>query len=179
MSFFDKIVAAVTPPESDEDRAEARRKAQQEASAGDWLDQILQHHQQIEQAFAQAEAAVGGAARATAAKHLAALLTGHSSAEEAVIYPQLSDDHKLQMSMAYEEQQAAKVQLALLEQLDPASDDWAEKLGHIKGAVAHHVYEEESSRFIHLKRELPADVQAHMTARYSEEIKRYDGGLRP
>ena len=54
MSFFDKIVAAVTPPESAEDRAEARRIARREAVAGDWLEQILNHHEQIEQAFARA-----------------------------------------------------------------------------------------------------------------------------
>lgn len=177
MSFFDKVVAAVTPPESAEERIEARAKAREAAEAGDWLEQIVQHHEQIEDAFARAEAATGPAPRKAAVQELGALLTGHSSAEEAVIYPQLSDDHKAQMAMSYEEQQAAKVELALLEQLDPASEDWVDKLGHIKGAVAHHVYEEESSRFIHLKRELPADVQAHMTARYREETGRYDGGL--
>lgn len=177
MSFFDKIVAAVTPPETDEERAEARRKAQGAAEAGDWLDQILQHHEQIESAFARAEAATDASSRTTAMKALAALLTGHSSAEEAVIYPQLSEDHKTKMSLAYEEQQAAKVQLALLEALDPLSRDWVEKLGHIKGAVAHHVYEEESDRFLTLKRELPAAVQARMTQRYREEIARYDSPL--
>lgn len=178
MSFLDKIVAAVTPPESEEDRVRARQEARQAAMHGDWLDQILQHHEQIEAAFARAEAANDATSRTSAVRELAALLTGHSSAEEAVIYPQLAKDHKVKMSMAYEEQQAAKVQVAMLEGLDPMSQDWVDKLGHIKGAVAHHVYEEENDRFLHLHKELPAEAQAMMTARYREEAQRYDGGLR-
>ena len=81
------------------------------------------------------------------------------------------------MAMAFEEQQAAKVQLALLEMLDPLSDDWSEKLEHIKGAVAHHVYEEENDRFLHLKQEIPAADQDRMTMRYQEEMARYDSNL--
>ena len=92
MSMLDKIVAAVTPPESEEDRMRARMEARSAATDGDWLDQILGHHEQIENAFAIAEGATGTEARKTALARLGALLTGHSSAEEAVIYPQLSDD---------------------------------------------------------------------------------------
>lgn len=177
MSVFDKIVAAVTPPESEEDRAKARQKARAVAQPGDWLDQILGHHEQIEGAFARAEAANDAQSRKQAVKELGALLTGHSSAEEAVIYPQLSEDHKGQLGLSYQEQQAAKVEMALLEALDPMSQDWIDKLGHIKGAVAHHVYEEEGDRFLNLKKELPLAAQARMTERYREETQRYDGGL--
>jgi len=81
------------------------------------------------------------------------------------------------MATAFEEQQAAKVQLALLEMLDPLSDDWNKKLEHIKGAVAHHVYEEENDRFLHLKQEIPAANQDRMTMRYQEEMARYDSNL--
>lgn len=178
MSLVDKVIAAVTPPESAEDRANARLKAKSTATPGDWLDQIIQHHEQIEAAFDQAEAASDSAARTEAVKVLGALLTGHSSAEEAVIYPHLADDHKVHMGMSYQEQQAAKVEMALLEALDPLSKDWVDKLGHIRGAVAHHVYEEENDRFIHLHEEVHPDDQARMTARYREETTRYDGGLR-
>lgn len=177
MSVLDRIVAAVTPPESEQDRVMARQRARAAAAPGDWLDQILHHHEQIEAAFAQAQAATDAQSRTQAQRKLAALLTGHSSAEEAVIYPQLSSGHKTHMAMAYEEQQAAKVELALLETLDPLSQDWREKLEHIRGAVAHHVYEEENDRFLHLKEELPPPDQDRMTARYREEMSRYDSGL--
>jgi len=39
---------------------------------------------------------------------------------------------------------AAKVQMALLEDVPPKSQTFLDKLEHIRGAVAHHVYEEES-----------------------------------
>src|SRR3546814_10016608 len=85
MSVIDRFVAAVTPPESEEDRARAREKARAAAGAGDWLDQILQHHQQIEMAFSEAEAAMDTSSRTRAQRKLAALLTAPSSAEEAEI----------------------------------------------------------------------------------------------
>ncbi len=45
-----EVVAAIVPPDSDEDRMQARAKARASAGTG-WLSQILDHHQQIEQAF--------------------------------------------------------------------------------------------------------------------------------
>src|SRR3546814_20404071 len=56
----------------------------------------------------EAEAAMDASSRTRAQRKLAALLTAHSSAEEAVIYPQLSHDHKTHMAMAYEEQQTGR-----------------------------------------------------------------------
>ena len=89
MSLVDKVVAAVTPPESDEKRREARAKAQAAAGPNDWLALVLQHHVQIEGAFAAVKAAGDLATRLEAQKELAVLLTGHANAEEAVIYPAL------------------------------------------------------------------------------------------
>jgi hypothetical protein len=61
-----------------------------------------------------------------------------------------------------------------LEYLDPMSREYLDKLEHIRGAVAHHMYEEESDRFLDLKRLPPAD-QARLTERYAEEFDRYMG----
>jgi len=52
---------------------------------------------------------------------------------------------------AYTEQSAAKVQMGLLEDLEPMSQEYLDKLEHIRGAVAHHVYEEEGTWFVELK----------------------------
>jgi hypothetical protein len=69
------------------------------------------------------------------------------------------------------------MQLAALETLDPLSDDYLDKLGHLEGAVATHVYQEESDWFEYLKAFASAEAQAHATARYREEYGRYiDGG---
>ena len=57
MSIVDKMVAAVTPPESEDARREARAKAKAAARPGDWLSRVLQHHQQIEAAFSAVKSA--------------------------------------------------------------------------------------------------------------------------
>lgn len=68
MSIIDRFIAAVTPPESEEARLEARTKATAAAAPGDWLDQILQHHMDIEDAFGDVKTATDGSARAAALK---------------------------------------------------------------------------------------------------------------
>jgi hypothetical protein len=176
MSVLDKVIAAVTPPESEESRQQARAKARAAAKPGDWLSTILQHHEQIEAAFAAVKSAKTAASRAAAQKKLGVILTGHSNAEESVIYPALTAaDEKGHATMAYAEQAAAKTQMALLEALAPMSQDYLDKLEHIRGAVAHHVYEEEGTWFLELKEKASAADQTRMTARYKEEFDRYVG----
>ena len=176
MSIVDKAIAAITPPVSDEKRAEARARARAVATPGDWLSQILDHHEQIESAFAALRAASGVEDRRQAQKALGALLTGHSIAEEAVIYPALAHaGKKMHAETAYTQQVAAKMQMAALEHLDPVSEDYLDKLGHLEGAVATHVYQEESDWFVDLKEKASAADQAKATARYAEEFGRYMG----
>jgi hypothetical protein len=101
-------------------------------------------------------------------------------AEEAVIYPALAQAGRQgHANTAYTEQAAAKMQLAALETLDPLSEDYLDKLGHLEGAVATHVFQEESDWFIDLKENAPADAQARATARYQEEYGRYIEGGTP
>jgi len=174
MSIIDKVVAAVTPPETDEQRAEARAKARNAATDGDWLSLVLQHHMQIEAAFSSVKAASDAASRLAAQKRLALLLTGHSIAEETVIYPALvKAGEQSDSTKAYTEQSAAKVQMGLLEDLDPMSQEYLDKLEHIRGAVAHHVYEEEGNWFVELKNKLPPADQTKITFRYQQEYSRY------
>ena len=77
MSIIDKVVAAVTPPESEQARAEARSKARAATKPGDWLSLILEHHLHIENAFAALKAANSTGTRRLAEKRLGLLLTGH------------------------------------------------------------------------------------------------------
>lgn len=176
MSILDKAIAAITPPESDKARAEARAKAEAAATPGDWLSMVLDHHRDIEAAFDELERASDPAARIAAQKALGVILTGHSIAEEAALYPALAADHQVgHAELAYQEQSAAKMELGLLERLDPMSEDYADKLGHIRGAVLHHVYSEEGTWFLELKESLPADEQARIAERYEEEYTRYMG----
>ena len=176
MSILDKVVAAVTPAESPEQRLDARQKARALAGEGDWLALVLQHHEQIESAFAAVRAAKDLPTRIRANKELALLLTGHSNAEESVIYPALVySGHKSHAMTGYTEQAGAKANMGELEYLDPMSQEFEDKLEHIRGAVIHHMYEEENDRFPDLKREMGATEQKRLTQRFREEFDRYMG----
>ena len=176
MSLIDKVVGAVTPPESEEKRREARAKAQSMARGDDWLGIILDHHQQIEAAFGAVKVAREAGDRLAALRQLALLLTGHSNAEESVIYPALVRfGHKSHGMAGYAEQAGAKANLGELEYMDPMSEEFTDKLEHVRGAVLHHMYEEESDRFLDLK-DIPAGDQQRLTQRFKEEFERYMHG---
>lgn len=176
MSLLDRLIATVTPPESEEARREARTKANGAATPGDWLDQILQHHLDLEAAFAGVKAGNDGASRTAALQKLGVILTGHAIAEEAVIYPAMADEaQKGHAAMGYDEQVMVKVEMAQLEKLDPMSQDFIDKLEHIEGAVAHHMYQEEGTWFPELKESASAADEAMLTKRYRQEYERYVG----
>jgi Hemerythrin HHE cation binding domain len=176
MSMMDKVVAAVTPLESEEARGTARAKARSAARPGDWLTMVLDHHWQIEAAFARVKSANEGAARTKAFKELALILTGHSIAEEASLYPALAEAHERgHATTAYTEQATAKLEMGLLADLPPMSQEFLDKLEHIRAAVAHHVYEEEGTWFLELRAKLPAATQAKLRERYEEQFSRYRG----
>ena len=179
MSVLDKAIAAVTPPESAEARAEARAKAQAAARPGGWLAAVLSHHIALEAAFGRVRAAEDARSRKDALKSLSTLLTGHSLAEEVVLYPAMAQaDEKAHATLAYTEQTAAKMQAAALDEMDPLSEDFMDKLGHLQGAVEHHMYEEEKGWFLDLAESDQVD-QAKLTARYAEEFGRYMGSEAP
>jgi len=174
MSFLDRLGAALTPEATDEDRARARSEAQALAQEDDWLMRVLDQHQKIETLFAEALTAEPGGDRLMAMKNLAQLLNAHSMAEEVVLYPAIArSGEKGDATMAYEEQSMAKVEMAALEQLDPDSDEWTEKLETIRKAVAHHVYEEESEWFPQLHRAISETEAEMLSMRFDEEFDRH------
>ncbi len=176
MGILDKVVAAVTPEASDEERVEARARARTLAQGSGWLDMVLTHHEGIEAAFAATKNAHSATARRAAQKQLGTLLTGHSIAEEAVLYPAMAlSQQKGHSGEAYTEQSAAKVQMAALDDLDPMSQDYLDKLEHLRAAVAHHVYEEETTWFTELRQIADPAFQSKLTRRFSEEFTRYMG----
>ena len=149
MSLIDRVVAAVTPPESGQKRRETRAKARAAAGENDWLAQVLRHHEQIEALFSAVRATQDVTSRLHAFGELALVLTGHANAEEVVIYPALVHfDHKTHGMAGYTEQAGAKANMGELEYLDPMSSEFLDKLEQIRAAVVHHMYEEERSESV-------------------------------
>jgi len=174
MSVLDKIVAAVTPPESEQARAEANAKAWAAAEPGDFLTEALEHHKLLLAAFAAAKAAPDEVSRMAAQKHLGIILVGHAGAEETVLYPALADAGEAgHADLAYGEQVMVKLQMAALEALPPMSQDWMDKIEHIEGAVRHHMFEEEGTWFLELKEKGKNPGKTAM--RFKEEYERYVG----
>lgn len=179
MSIIDKALAAVTPPESEKDRAEAARHARALARRGDWLSLALDHHDQIRDALDVCRRARDPADRVEALKRLERVLIGHAQAEEVVLYPALDRaGERGDAGRAYGEQIGAKVHLAEIDRLEPTSDNWREKVDHLRGAVLHHIYQEESDWFLKLW-EQSEDDPAWLSDRFREEFERYAGSERP
>jgi hemerythrin superfamily protein len=176
MSILDKAIAAITPTEKPEERAQARTRAYELARTSPWLGRVLDQHREIESAFEAVAAATHADSRRLAQKRLAVLLTGHSLAEEAVLYPAMAlGDQKAHATIALTEHSGVKVNLAALETLDPMSQDYLDKLEHVKNAVTHHVYEEESTWYPELARDTPPGDQMRLDMRFAEEFERYMG----
>jgi len=174
MSFLDRIASALTPAASDEERAEARTHFEQLATGELFAEDILRQHREIEQLFDQARAGVGPAAQA-AVRDLALLLNAHSMAEEAVVYPEISDHSgKAHAGMAFEEHAMAKVQLAELQKMQPGTDEFREKLDHIESAVQQHIYQEESSWLPDVLRNAPMEARQRISAEFRNYFDRVD-----
>ena len=179
MSILDRALAAVTPPESEKDRAEASRNARALARPGDWLSLALDHHDMIRAALDACRRARDPADRAETLKRLAQVLIGHAQAEEAVLYPALDRaGERGDAGRAYGEQIGAKVHLAEIERLEPTSDNWREKVDHLRSAVLHHIYQEENDWFLKLREEAEDDP-VWLADRFREEFERYAGSIRP
>lgn len=152
--------------------AAIRMTAAHEAAApGDWLSLALHHHAIIRAAFERAVNAPADGSRLAAMKALALVLTGHSLAEEIVLYPVLAQRASKNADKVYDEQSTAKVEMAALEQIDPADDAWEAKVSEIRASVEHHMTEEEEKWFLEIK--ASGVNQAKLTARYKEEFDRY------
>ena len=102
------------------------------------------------------------------------MLNGHSLAEEVVLYPAMAlTNQKGHSAEAYTEQSATKVQMAALDDLEPTTQDYLDKLEHIRAAVSHHMHEEESEWFPELRRHEDSAMQSKLTRRFREEYERY------
>lgn len=174
MSFLDRIAAVLAPAASDEQRLLARQTLETLAHGEAFAQEILSQHRAIEAIFADVRHSSGPAAQAIVSD-LAVLLNAHAMAEEAVIYPEVSHhSSKVYASIAYEEHAMIKVKLAELQQLQPGTQEWHEKIDHIETAVQQHVYREESTWLPDVIRFAPVDTRRRMGVDFNEYFGRVD-----
>jgi iron-sulfur cluster repair protein YtfE (RIC family) len=177
MFLVDNAIAAVAPAQTSERRIKARSKARDLGRHCDWLRLVVQQHEQIEQVLAQLAAAVDVAGARRAEQTLATLLTGHSVAEEAVLYPAMaSARQKAHAVTAFSEQARLKVQLAALATREPATPEWRAELDRLAQSISEHLFDEECSWFPALAKVDDAALQARLSARFVAEYERYLGG---
>lgn len=174
MSFLDRIASALAPAATDEQRR-VTRAAFEDLSVGEpFAEDILAQHRRIEALFVEAREANGPGAEAPILE-LAMLLNAHSMAEEAVVYPEISENSsKAHAAMAYDEHAMTKVQLAALQKLTPGTQEWREKLDHIESAVQQHVHQEEGSWLPDVIRYAPLEVRQRMSVDFREYFERFD-----
>lgn len=176
MTVAEKVqsMAGVTPSHTAQERETIRSEARSKATTT-WFKLVLEHHVLIEEAFAALKDATTSPARAAAQKELMALLTGHSIAEEAIIYPFMKlETSGRQATHAYAEQALTKVELVALDSIvDKMSEEYDDKLEEIRAAVMHHMIEEERDFFPELQKKADAAKNKKITLHYTLEFNRY------
>ncbi|MFC0624622.1 hemerythrin domain-containing protein [Kribbella deserti] len=112
--------------------------------AGDVVELIMQDHREVERLFDELKN--HPEKRPNLVPVLTTLLTAHSRAEEAEVYPAAKDEAGESDEVAHSQEEHVEAD-KLLEQLaatDPQSPDFDQVLNELVDAVTHHVEEEES-----------------------------------
>lgn len=112
---------------------------------GDVVDLIMQDHREVERLFDELKQHPDK--RPLLTPVLAALLTAHSRAEEAEVYPAAKKDAGEVEEIEHSQQEHAQAEqlLVRLTEADPESDEFERLLDELTEAVTHHVHEEEST----------------------------------
>jgi hemerythrin-like domain-containing protein len=111
---------------------------------GDVVDLIMQDHREVERLFDELKD--NPEKRPNLLPVLTTLLTAHSRAEEAEVYPVAASEagEKDEVSHSQQEHIEADQLLAKLAATDPASAEFDTALQNLIDAVSHHVEEEET-----------------------------------
>ena len=112
---------------------------------GDVVDMIMQDHREVERLFQELQSSPDK--RPLLVPTLTSLLTAHSRAEEAEVYPVARDEAGESEEVAHSQEEHAQAEqiLARLAKADPQSAQFEQVLNELVEAVTHHVEEEESN----------------------------------
>ncbi|GGQ07297.1 hemerythrin domain-containing protein [Streptomyces roseolilacinus] len=124
------------------------------ATDDDVVSLLMRQHGDIRNLFDEVESATGDERR-DAFRRLVRLLAVHETAEEEVVHPfarrNLPGGDQVVDERLAEEREAKEV-LASLEEADPDSPDFAERLRALRTAVQEHARAEERYEFTHIRR---------------------------
>jgi hemerythrin-like domain-containing protein len=112
--------------------------------AGDVVDLIMQDHREVERLFDELKD--NPEKRVGLVPVLTTLLSAHSRAEEAEVYPAAASEADEQDEVAHSQEEHVEADQLLLKlgQTDPSSADFDKILQNLIDAVSHHVEEEET-----------------------------------
>jgi hemerythrin superfamily protein len=127
------------------------------AVSADVVDLIMQDHREVERLFDELRS--HPEKRLLMVPTLTALLTAHSRAEEAEVYPvaREEDDEAEEVAHSQEEHAQAEQLLRRLADADPESSTFDDILDQLVEAVNHHVEEEESTVLPGMRERLDED----------------------
>ncbi len=113
--------------------------------AQDVIDLIMQDHRELERMFEQLRSEPDS--RAGLVPVLTTLLTAHSRAEEAEVYPAARSEAGESENVEHSQEEHLLADRLMLElgNLDPATAAFDDKLAELVDAVTHHVEEEEKT----------------------------------
>jgi hemerythrin superfamily protein len=143
--------------------------------ANDVVDLITQDHREVERLFEELKTAPRK--RPLLVPVLATILTAHSRAEEAEIYPVAKDEagETEEVSHSQEEHAQAEQILARLAEADHESETFDEVLKELVDAVTHHVQEEESTVLPGMRERLGADRLTELGQVFAKSRAHYLG----
>lgn len=135
---------------------------------------LVADHEKAERLFADIEGTTSVAERQSLCAQLDFELTRHTNIEERILYPfirQNVSDGQRMIDEAVKEHDEARALLERLATADASTDMFMSTLRELKGAVQHHVQDEESEVFPTFEAQASADAMARLRTQL-EEAKR-------
>jgi hemerythrin superfamily protein len=141
----------------------------------DVVDLIMQDHREVERLFDELKNHPDK--RPLLTPVLCALLTAHSRAEEAEVYPVAKDEAGETEEIAHSQEEHAQAEqlLAELAKTDPTSPGYDEVLGKVVEAVTHHVEEEESTVLPGMRARLDEERRAQLGKAFATSREQHLG----
>jgi hemerythrin-like domain-containing protein len=141
----------------------------------DVVDLIMQDHREVERLFDELKE--NPEKRPTLLPVLTTLLTAHSRAEEAEVYPVAASEagEKEEVSHSQQEHIEADKLLAKLADTDPTSPDFDKVLQNLVDAISHHVEEEETKVLPGMRSNLSAERRTELAEAFAASRAKHLG----